>query len=168
MGYHAAGQFPGILTDLQMKKLLIIITCFASLSLAACSSRPHLVYKIDIQQGNVVTQEIVDRLEPGMSRAQVQFVMGSPMVVDTFHQERWDYIYRFKPGYGEVEQDQVSLYFEGDALARISGSIQPTEGGDSTAISRQTTVVVPPYERVEPGLLNRFWHWITFRKPEEP
>jgi outer membrane protein assembly factor BamE len=151
-----------------MKKLLIIITCFASLCLAACASRPHLVHKIDVQQGNVVTQEMVDQLQPGMNRAQVQFVMGSPMVVDTFHQERWDYIYRFKPGYGKVEQDQVSLYFEGDSLARISGSIRPTEGAEGTAISRQTTVVVPPYERVEPGLLNRLWHWITFRKPEEP
>ncbi len=168
MGYHAAGQLPGTLTDLQMKKLLIIITCFASLSLAACSSRLQLIHKIDVQQGNLVTQEMVNRLEPGMSRAQVQFVMGSPMVVDTFHQERWDYIYRFKPGYGESQHEHVSLYFEDEVLARISGSIPPTEGGDSTTGSRQTTVVVPPYERVEPGLLNRFWHWITFRKPEEP
>lgn len=153
---------------LQMKKLLIIITCFASVSLLACSPRFHLVHKIDVQQGNVVTQEMVDQLRPGMSRAQVQFVMGSPLVVDTFHQERWDYIYRYKPGYGKVQQDHVSLYFEADVLARISGNIPPTEGGNSGPESRQTTVVVPPYERVEPGLLNRFWHWITFRKPEEP
>jgi outer membrane protein assembly factor BamE len=134
----------------------------------ACSPRFHLVHKIDIQQGNVVTQEMVDQLRPGMTRAQVQFVMGSPMVVDTFHQERWDYIYRFKPGYGEVEHEHVSVYFEEDKLARISGSIAPTEGVEVTKASRQTTVVVPPYERVEPGLFNRLWHWITFRKPEEP
>ncbi|MDH3559881.1 MAG: outer membrane protein assembly factor BamE [Gammaproteobacteria bacterium] len=151
-----------------MKKLLIIITCFASLSSVACSPRFHVVHKIDIQQGNVVTQEMMDQLRPGMSRAQVQFVMGSPMVVDTFHQERWDYIYRFKPGYGDIQQDHVILYFEDDKLTRTSGSIPPTEGGDRTKGNRQTTVVVPPYERVEPGLLNRFWHWITFRKPEQP
>ena len=69
--------FRGNPTGLQMKKLLIIITCFASLSLAACTPRWHIVHKIDVQQGNVVTQEMVNQLKVGMTRSQVQYIMGT-------------------------------------------------------------------------------------------
>ncbi len=151
-----------------MKKLLIIITCFASLHLVACASRLHLVHKIDVQQGNVVTQDMVNQLKTGMTRSQVQFIMGSPLVVDTFHQHRWDYIYYFKPGYGDATEQRVTLLFNDDSLASITGSVHP-EAGVIVAGENSTpiTVVVPPYERVEPGLLNKIWHWITFRKPPE-
>lgn len=152
-----------------MQKLLIIITCIASLSLAACSSsRFHLVHKIDIQQGNVVTQDMVDQLKPGMNHNQVQFIMGSPIVVDVFHQERWDYIYYYKAGYEDPVEDRVTLFFEGDRLVRISGTLEPAATiATAGEKSGQTTVVVPPGERVEPGLFNKIWHWITFRKPGE-
>lgn len=150
-----------------MRKLLIIIACFASLNLAACS-RIHLVHKIDVQQGNVVDQEMVNQLEPGMTRSQVQFVMGSPIVVDVFHQERWDYIYFFKPGYGEVSEERVSLFFEDDALVRITGTLQPGEVDPTAEDRKQATVVVPAHARVGPGIFNKIWHWITFRTPEEP
>ena len=152
-----------------MKKLLIIITCFASLQLAACASRWHIVHKIDVQQGNVVTQDMVDQLKTGMSRSQVQFIMGTPLVIDTFHQQRWDYIYYFKPGYGESTEQKVTLLFDNDSLASISGAVHP-DAGVIVAGEKNTpvTVVVPPYERVEPGVLNKIWHWITFRKPGEP
>ena len=151
-----------------MKKLLIIITCFASLHLVACASRWHIVHKIDIQQGNVVTQDMIDQLKTGMSRSQVQFIMGTPLVVDTFHQQRWDYIYYFKPGYGNDTEQRVTLLFNNDSLASITGAVHP-EAGVIVAGEKNTpvTVVVPPYERVEPGLLNKIWHWITFRKPGE-
>ena len=149
-----------------MKKLLIIITCFASLSLAACTSGWHIVHKIDIQQGNVVTQEMVNQLKIGMTRSQVQYIMGTPLVIDTFHQQRWDYIYYFKPGYGKSTEQRLTLLFDNDALASITGAVHPEAGvivaGESTT---PVTVVVPPYERVEPGILNKIWHWITFRKP---
>ena len=151
-----------------MKKLLIIITCFASLSLAACSPRFHLVHKIDVQQGNVVTQDMVNQLKPGMNRNQVQFIMESPLVIDVFHQDRWDYIYYFKPGYGEPTEERVSLYFDDDALVRIAGTLHPAEAGaDIRQASKLSTVVVPSYERVEPGLFNKIWHWIRFRTPGE-
>lgn len=151
-----------------MKKLLIIIACFASLGLTACSTNilPR-VYKIDVQQGNVITQEMVNKLEPGMTHNQVRFIMGSPMVIDTFHQERWDYLYRLQPGYGEVESEHVSLFFEGDSLDRITGTLKP----DKTTTdedNRQITVVVPPYEKEEPGILDRLWDWVTFKKAETP
>jgi outer membrane protein assembly factor BamE len=151
-----------------MKKLLIVITCFASLHLVACASRLHLVHKIDVQQGNVVTQDMVNQLKTGMTRSQVQFIMGSPLVVDTFHQHRWDYVYYFKPGYGEPTEQRVTLLFNEDSLASITGTIHPEAGVIAAGEKRgPVTVVVPPYERVEPGLFNKIWHWITFRTAQE-
>ena len=151
-----------------MKKLLIIITCFASLQVVACASRWHLVHKIDVQQGNVVTQDMVNQLKTGMTRSQVQFIMGSPLVVDTFHQQRWDYIYYFKPGYGDAIEQRVTLLFNEDSLASITDTIHPEVGAIAAGEKNApVTVVVPPYERVEPGLFNKIWHWITFRKPGE-
>jgi outer membrane protein assembly factor BamE len=152
-----------------MKKLLIFITCIASLWLSGCSSsRFHLVHKLDVQQGNVVTQEELNKLEPGMTRRQVQYIMGSPMIADVFHQDRWDYIYLMQPGYGKPSSDHVTLYFEGDVLQRVEGSMHPQDvGADAPASSHQVTVVVPPKERVPPGLLTRLWYWITFRTPGE-
>jgi outer membrane protein assembly factor BamE len=152
-----------------MKKLLIFFTCIASLWLSGCSSsRFHLVHKLDIQQGNVVTQEELNKLQPGMTRRQVQYIMGSPMVADVFHQDRWDYIYLMQPGYGKPSRDHVTLYFEGDLLQRVEGSMHPQDASsDAPAASHQVTVVVPPHERVPPGLLTRLWYWITFRTPGE-
>jgi outer membrane protein assembly factor BamE len=151
-----------------MKKPLIIITCLASLQLVACASRWHIVHKIDVQQGNVVTQDQVKQLKNGMSRSQVQFIMGTPLVVDTFHQQRWDYVYYFKPGYGSATEQRVTLLFNNDSLTSVIGTVHPEAGvivaGES---STPVTVVVPPYERVEPGILNKIWHWITFRKAGE-
>jgi outer membrane protein assembly factor BamE len=152
-----------------MKKLLIIIAPFACLWLNACSIADwRLVHHIDVQQGNVIDQTALNQLRPGMTRRQVQFLIGSPMVADVFHQDRWDYIYRMQPGTGEVTEEHVTLYFENDALARISGTMHPEESGDGPATAReQVTLVVPPKERIPPGLLSRFWHWITFRKLDE-
>ena len=154
---------------LQMKKLLIIIACIASLYLTGCTnSRFHLVHKIDVQQGNVVTQEELNQLKPGMTRRQVQYIMGSPMVADVFHQDRWDYIYLMEPGYGKPSSEHVTLYFEADTLQRVEGSMHPQDvSAAEPAPSHQVTVVVPPHERVPPGILTRLWYWITFRKPGE-
>jgi outer membrane protein assembly factor BamE len=152
-----------------MKKLLVIITCFASLCLGSCSiSEWSLVHKIDIQQGNVITQDTINQLKPGMSRRQVQFVAGSPMLSDVFHQDRWDYVYMMKPGRGKRTTEHVSLFFENDALVRISGTLHPQEDmATDDNQQEQVTLVVPPKERVPPGILNRLWHWVTFRKPDE-
>lgn len=149
-----------------MKKLLIIITCIASLALTACS--PRLVHRIDVQQGNVITQTQVNLLEPGMTREQVRYIMGSPMVADVFHENRWDYLYLYQPGYGETEEKRVTVFFEDDRLARIDGSVRPGDPiPESEANTRQSGLVVPPQERIEPGILNKMWYYLTFRKPEK-
>ncbi|MDD4928048.1 MAG: outer membrane protein assembly factor BamE [Gallionella sp.] len=94
-----------------------------SLSLAACGSVPMpTTYKMDIRQGNYVTAEMRDKLKLGMSRAQVRYVMGTPMIKDVFHVNRWDYVYRLEHNREVTEQQRLTLYFEGDNLVRIDDS----------------------------------------------
>ncbi len=76
-------------------------------------------HKVEIRQGNIVTQEMVDQLEIGMTKRQVRFVLGTPLLVDTFSGERWDYYFSDDRRDGEVEQRDVTLYFENELLSRI-------------------------------------------------
>jgi outer membrane protein assembly factor BamE len=99
-----------------------ILKLVALLLLAGCSSVPPLPYKIEVQQGNVITQEMVDKLKPGMTKAQVRFALGSPMISDAFHENRWDYIYRLEQAGRLVEQRNLTVFFEDDKLARLGGS----------------------------------------------
>jgi outer membrane protein assembly factor BamE len=107
---------------MQIRKFLIGIT--ASVLISGCAEFPG-VHKIDIPQGNVVTQEMVNQLKPGMTRNQVRFVMGTPLITDTFSPDRWDYIYSMEKGGEARTQEGVSLYFSGDQLSRISGDYRP-------------------------------------------
>src|SRR5690348_9859643 len=99
-----------------------ILPLLVLVSLAGCSSVPSVLYKIEIQQGNVITQDMVDKLKPGMSRSQVRFVLGSPLISDPFHENRWDYIYRLEQRGRLVEQRKLTVFFEGDKLVRIDGT----------------------------------------------
>lgn len=91
----------------------------AFLLLTGCSLLPHVLYKIDVQQGNVVTEEMLEKLKPGMTKSQVLFVLGSPLIMDAFRDNRWDYVYLFRK-YGDlVEQKRVTLFFADDALSSI-------------------------------------------------
>ncbi|SEG81018.1 outer membrane protein assembly factor BamE [Marinobacterium lutimaris] len=94
---------------------------------SACSEFPG-VYKIDIPQGNVVTQEMIDQLRPGMTQSQVRYVMGTPLVTDTFSPDRWDYLYSFKPGGGDRVQERVSLTFTDGKLSGLAGDFRPGAG----------------------------------------
>ncbi|MFQ5470823.1 MAG: outer membrane protein assembly factor BamE [Gammaproteobacteria bacterium] len=102
-----------------MKTRLISITTgiFVAI-LCSCS-----IHKLDIQQGNVVTKKMMDQVKPGMSTKQVKFILGTPLINDPFHQNRWDYIYLFKSGSGEEKPKKyhISLKFEDDKLTRIEG-----------------------------------------------
>ncbi len=84
-------------------------------------------YRIDIQQGNFVSREMVDRLREGMTREQVRFALGTPLLNDLFHDNRWDYTFRLQKGSGEVISSRVSVFFEGDRLVKIEGGELPTE-----------------------------------------
>lgn len=89
------------------------------------------VYKINIEQGNIVTQEMVDQLKPGMSRRQVRFIMGTPLIEDSFNQDRWDYTYTTRNGLKVISEEQVTVIFEGDSLAEINGTMTPSGGKEA-------------------------------------
>ena len=117
----------------------IPLFAFACLA-AACSYVPNLTpHRIEIQQGNFITQEMVVQLKPGMTRDQVRFALGTPLVSDLFHGDRWDYIFvRQRANSPEVERRRISVFFEADKLARIEGDIvaagtavPPPAGGES-------------------------------------
>ena len=83
------------------------------------------VYKIDVEQGNIVTQEMADQLKPGMSRRQVRFILGTPLVEDTFNQDRWDYPYVKRNGLNVLSESRMTVVFEGDALLTVRGDYLP-------------------------------------------
>ncbi|MGS2723682.1 outer membrane protein assembly factor BamE [Porticoccus sp. GXU_MW_L64] len=84
------------------------------------------VHKIEIEQGNIITQEMVDQLQPGMTREQVRFVLGTPLIADTFNSNRWDYLYSLDRRKGSKETSRLSVFFDGDSLVRFSGDFTPT------------------------------------------
>lgn len=104
-----------------------LLLCLLLLSLNACTlvGFPG-VYRIDIEQGNIITQEMVDQLKPGMSRRQVRFILGTPLVEDTFNQSRWDYRYVLRNGMDVKFEDHLTVYFDGDKLSHFSGNFRPS------------------------------------------
>ncbi len=141
-----------------MQKVLISLLCGASLGVGGCASTDEppgmpeerssipLVYRPDIQQGNVVDQEMVDRLRPGMTRHQVRYVMGTPTLVDVFHADRWDYYYSILTTADEFEQQRVTLFFKGDRLTRIEGSLRPGAGQAQLKPEPEGVITVPDYK----------------------
>jgi outer membrane protein assembly factor BamE len=80
-------------------------------------------YRIDIQQGNFVSQEMVAQLKRGMTKEQVRFVLGTPLVTDIFHADRWDYVYLLdRPGEPRVQR-RLAVFFADDKLARLDGDV---------------------------------------------
>jgi outer membrane protein assembly factor BamE len=78
------------------------------------------VYRMDIQQGNLLDAEQVEQVEVGMTRSQVRFLLGTPMVIDSFDAERWDYVYSLQRGHSrKVERRHLVVWFEGDKVTRI-------------------------------------------------
>ena len=89
-----------------------------ALALSAC------VYRVDIQQGNLLDAEQVEQLEVGMTRSQVRFLLGTPMVIDSFDADRWDYVYSLRRGYSrDITRRHLVVWFDGDTVARIEEPI---------------------------------------------
>jgi len=100
------------------------------LLVAACGLAPKLTpYRIEIQQGNYITQEMVAQLSPGLTRDQVKFVLGTPLVSDIFHEERWDYVFvRQRANSREVEHRRIAVFFEEGRLKRVEGDAAAAQG----------------------------------------
>nr|WP_314629266.1 outer membrane protein assembly factor BamE [uncultured Noviherbaspirillum sp.] len=92
-------------------------------------------YRPDIQQGNFISREMVSQLREGMTKDQVRFVLGTPLLTDVFHGQRWDYPFRMAKGNGEMTTSRVTLTFVDDRLARIEGGDLPTEADYLSRIS---------------------------------
>jgi len=148
-----------------MRKLLISVALSASLS--ACSSinidgdtwnffgnaipnsleKLPFVYRPQIIQGNLITQDNVNQLRPGMHKKQVQLVMGTALIQDVFHDNRWDYYYGMGIGHIELEK-RLTLYFEDDLLVRIVGDYQPLPPiqGEGALKNPKTIISVPDWQ----------------------
>ena len=146
------------------------ILIFISLCLLCACSRSYdggfnapLLYKIDIQQGNVVDQEMLDQLKPGMDKKQVKFIMGTPVLIDPFHNERWEYIYSFQEGGTVREQRHITLHFENDKLAYISGDIEISNIPrlDYKIITEENAIIVPISDKEEKGFFGRLFDKIN-------
>ena len=135
-------------------RALIAVLGVATL-LTACSV-PEIpgIHRLDIQQGNVVTQDMLARLEPGMTKRRVRFVLGTPLIADAFRTDRWDYVYTFKTGTNRAMQRTVSVFFENDRLTRLEGDIQASGIGPMPTPERTDQVVKVTGPRKSDGLFD--------------
>jgi outer membrane protein assembly factor BamE len=116
----------------------MLFAAILALLLSGCLS----VYKVEVQQGNVVTQEMIDKLKPGMTPSQVRFVMGTPLIVDPFHQDRWDYYYYLRrSNETSGESQRVTVVFKNDLLIAVQGNTR-IKAGDM-AIKESATKPAP-------------------------
>lgn len=110
-----------------------LVAALAVAGLAGCSYVPRIPgitpYKMEIQQGNYVSQEMVSRLQPGMSKDQVRLALGTPLLTDIFHADRWDYVYWREDQAGRREQRKLAVFFDQGKLARIDGDVQSSSRG---------------------------------------
>jgi outer membrane protein assembly factor BamE len=119
----------------------------AAVFLGACSfpasvaSRLH-PYQIDIRQGNYVDQAMVSQLRKGMTREQVRFVLGTPLLTDPFHADRWDYVYSYTPGGGEEQRRALALFFVDDKLDGGEGDVKAGDAAAAAADAAPQTRVI--------------------------
>ena len=104
----------------KFKPSMLVVFCV--LALNACAEWLPEAHKLDLQQGNTVKLEQLEAISIGMTKTEVRKIMGSPMLSDPFHNQRWDYIYRFIPNKGFVRKSLLTLYFEDDVLVKIDDS----------------------------------------------
>ncbi|MFO1372737.1 MAG: outer membrane protein assembly factor BamE [Candidatus Competibacteraceae bacterium] len=91
--------------------------------IAGCESSLPGFYRVPVRQGNYLDQTMVGQLHTGMTKQQVQQTLGTPLVADPFHQNRWDYYYHYSKGGKITEQRHISLFFSGDTLSQIDGTV---------------------------------------------
>jgi outer membrane protein assembly factor BamE len=125
-----------------MRKVILLL-----IVLTGCRQVPMLpglsAHRIDIQQGNYVTQDMVAKLKPGMTKSQVRFALGTPLIVDPFHADRWDYIYMMQKAGRTVEQRRIVVVFDSDKLLRIDGDVVPGAASPGSATSSEVKSPLP-------------------------
>lgn len=159
----------------KVTKMRIFLLILSLLFTACSSSLPSIKpYKMPIQQGNLVTSKMMMQLKPGMTKTQVRFVMGTPLITDSFHKDQWDYFYQMEKDGAIIEKRRVILMFEKDLLAKVKGDVIPASASaDNANELRQEAVSVknnttdqPPAQK-EKGMLDRLKFWEDDEKPLE-
>ena len=139
--------------------LLLALLC-ASCGTALPSIKP---YKLDVQQGNVVTSKMLLQLRPGMTQSQVRFIMGTPLIQDSFHGKRWDYVYQMRENGKITEQRRVILDFENDVLKTVRGDVIPSAADASksneVADNSGTRVINPSAKSEDKSLFSTLKFW---------
>ena len=153
-----------------MRNYLIIPLIFISFLVTACGSTVPVVkpFKMDIQQGNVVTSKMLLQLRPGMTKSQVKFIMGTPLIIDSFHSNRWDYFYQMRHAGKITEQRRVILDFVKDLLSKVRGDVVPQgTAGAETAQDGNTLATaksITPNPKKEEGVLDKLKFWKSDEK----
>lgn len=153
--------FPLSLYSDRALRCIVILT--GSLTLNACTTiLTHLpgVYTVDVQQGNMIDQSMVDQIRPNMTKRQVLYIMGSPMLTDYFHQNRWDFIYSAQLDGEDREQKRISLFFQNDQVVGIQGDFRPSQN-QVTKPAPETTIDVPKRD-LEKTLWETIRGWFGF------
>jgi outer membrane protein assembly factor BamE len=126
-----------------MRKVFVVL--LAALLLSGCG----FIYRQPVFQGNLLDKQNVDQLKPGMTKAQVVARNGDPVVADPFHHERWDYAASEKRGHGKMQVKNLTLYFQGDSLAKMEGEYFPEEDADLLTELREFGFYNLPKEKDE-------------------
>jgi outer membrane protein assembly factor BamE len=124
-----------------------LVALLACLGVSSCSGYIPGLYRVPIQQGNVITVEMLQELKLGMDKRKVSFILGTPLVTDAFHLDRWDYYYSYDGGSGRREQQAASLFFEGDRLARIEANIDSKIDFHTVTKATDNVLIVPPKKK---------------------
>ena len=139
--------------------ILLAILC------TACGTALPTVkpFKLDVQQGNVVTSKMLLQLRPGMTKSQVRFIMGTPLIQDSFHDKRWDYVYQLRENGKITEQRRVILDFESDVLKTVRGDVKPSSAekakeGD-VHVDIGTRIVKPGVKPEGKGVIDKLKFW---------
>lgn len=103
-------------------KFILLSLALISISFIQACSFPG-VYKINVQQGNIITQEMLDTLKPGMTQKQVHFVLGKPVIENLFDETLENYVYTYQKAGGEIQQQTIKIYYENDLFSRYEGTL---------------------------------------------
>jgi outer membrane protein assembly factor BamE len=123
-------------------RILLITLITATLTACGFVGFPG-VYKINVEQGNIVTPEMAAQLKPGMTRRQVKFILGTPLVEDTFNKDRWDYLYSKRNGKKVLSESRLTVEFDGDTLVRVTGDLAPSEWGGKGQAAEKAPSAAP-------------------------
>ncbi len=149
----------------------IYFLCVLS-ALAGCSAEGTRklpgVYRIDVQQGNVIEQEMLDKLRPGMVKDQVHFIMGTPTIVDPFRTDRWEYIYTFSKGGNRRQQRHITIYFEEDKLTYLEGGVVTGIRKPPEDYRKERKTVDVPSKRQKKGFFSKLINVLPFVGDDVP